>query len=115
MTDFVDALSNYQFMRYALFGGFLASIACGIVGTFVVVKRISYLAGGISHAVIGGIGVAYFFGGHPMLGALLAAIVFSLILGWVSLRLKEREDTLISALWSLGMATGILFLSKTPG
>lgn len=115
MSEFLDALSNYQFMRYALIGGILASIACGIVGTFVVVKRVSYLAGGISHAVIGGIGVAYFLGAHPMAGALAAAVLFSLVLGWVSLRLKEREDTLISALWSLGMATGILFLSKTPG
>lgn len=115
MMDFFQALSEYAFMRYALIGGLLASIACGIVGSFVVVKRISYLAGGIAHSVIGGVGMAYFLGVSPMLGALSAAIAFSLILGWVSLRLREYEDTVISALWSMGMATGILFLSKTPG
>lgn len=115
MTEFIDALSSYAFMRYALIGGLLASIACGIVGTFVVVKRISYLAGGIAHSIIGGVGIALFLEASPLAGALVAALVFSLILGWVSLRLREYEDTLISALWSLGMGTGILFLSKTPG
>jgi len=115
MIEFADALANYTFMRYALIGGLLASVACGIVGTFVVVKRISYLAGGIAHSVIGGVGIAYFVGFSPLAGALAAALVFSLLLGWVSLRLHEYEDTVISALWSLGMATGILFLSKTPG
>ncbi|MFQ5481574.1 MAG: metal ABC transporter permease [Nitrospinaceae bacterium] len=115
MADFLQALSDYSFLRYALVGGLLASIACGVVGAFVVVKRISYLAGGISHAVVGGIGAAYFFGGNPIAGALAAAVIFSLLLGWVHLRLREYEDTVISALWSLGMAVGVLFLSKTPG
>ncbi len=113
--EFFDALSEYAFMRYALIGGLLSSIACGIVGTFVVVKRISYLAGGIAHSIIGGVGLAYFLEFSPVIGALGAAVGFSLILGLVSLRLKEYEDTVISALWSLGMAVGILFLSKTPG
>lgn len=113
--DFFQALSEYNFMRYALIGGLLASVACGIVGSFVVVKRISYLAGGVAHSIIGGVGTAYFLGFSPMLGALAAAVAFSIILGWVSLRLREYEDTVISALWSMGMALGILFLSKTPG
>ncbi|QPJ60476.1 MAG: metal ABC transporter permease [Candidatus Nitronauta litoralis] len=113
--EFFDALSEYAFMRYALIGGLLSSIACGIVGTFVVVKRISYLAGGIAHSIIGGVGFAYFLEFSPVIGALGAAVGFSLLLGIVSLRLKEYEDTVISALWSLGMAVGILFLSKTPG
>ncbi|MCA9482150.1 MAG: metal ABC transporter permease [Nitrospina sp.] len=115
MMDFFQALSEYNFMRYALIGGLLASVACGIVGSFVVVKRISYLAGGVAHSIIGGVGTAYFLGFSPMLGAIAAAVAFSVILGWVSLRLREYEDTVISALWSMGMALGILFLSKTPG
>lgn len=89
-------------------------MACGIMGTFVVVKRITYLAGGIAHSVVGGIGIAYYYGGNPIAGAVVAAVVFSLALGWVSLRLKESEDTVIGALWAVGMAVGILFLSKTP-
>jgi len=115
MSEFFEALTSHYFLQNALLGGILASIACGVVGSYVVVKRISYLAAGIAHAILGGMGIAYFFGNSPMGGALVAAIVFALILGWVSLRWKQQEDTIIGALWSMGMAVGILFLSKAPG
>jgi zinc transport system permease protein len=115
MSEFFEALTSHYFLQNALFGGILASIACGVVGSYVVVKRISYLAAGISHAILGGMGIAYFFGKSPMSGALVASVIFALILGWVSLRWKQQEDTIIGALWSMGMAVGILFLSKAPG
>ncbi len=115
MSEFFEALTSHYFLQNALLGGILASIACGVVGSYVVVKRISYLAGGIAHAILGGMGIAYFFGKSPMTGALAAAIAFALILGWVSLRWKQQEDTIIGALWAMGMAVGILFLSKAPG
>ena len=102
-------------MQNALMGGILASLACGIIGSYVVVKRIGYLAGGIAHAVLGGMGIAYYLGRSPIEGALVAAIVFAFILGWVSLRMQQQEDTIIGALWAGGMAVGILFISKTPG
>jgi zinc transport system permease protein len=115
MSEFFEALTSHYFLQNALLGGILASVACGVVGSYVVVKRISYLAAGISHAILGGMGIAYFFGKSPMSGALVASVIFALILGWVSLRWKQQEDTIIGALWSMGMAVGILFLSKTPG
>jgi zinc transport system permease protein len=115
MSEFFEALTSHYFLQNALLGGILASIACGVVGSYVVVKRISYLAGGIAHAILGGMGIAYFFGKSPISGALVAAIIFALTLGWVSLRWKQQEDTIIGALWSMGMAVGILFLSKAPG
>jgi zinc transport system permease protein len=115
MSEFFEALTSHYFLQNALLGGILASVACGVVGSYVVVKRISYLAAGIAHAILGGMGIAYFFGNSPMSGALVAAVVFALILGWVSLRWKQQEDTIIGALWSMGMAVGILFLSKAPG
>jgi zinc transport system permease protein len=93
----------------------LASVGCGIAGTYVVVKRIGYLAGGIAHAVLGGMGAAYFFGASPMGGAFAAALVSAVLIGWVHLKWREREDTLIGALWAVGMAVGILFISRTPG
>jgi len=96
-------------------GGILASVACGIIGSYVVVKQIGYLAGGIAHAVLGGMGVAYYLDRSPIEGALVAALVFAFILGWVSLRMQQQEDTIIGALWAGGMAIGILFISKTPG
>lgn len=115
MNEFFSALWQYPFLQHALLGGLLASIGCGIIGSYVVVKRIGYLAGGVSHSVLGGMGAAFFFGMSPLAGALVAAVVSALLLGWVRLSFREQEDTLIGALWAIGMAIGILFISKTPG
>ena len=122
MTEFLDAAAHYAFVQYALLAGVLASVACGIVGTYVVVRRITYLAGGISHCVLGGIGAALYFqrvhGWHwltPLVGAIIAALAAAMIIGLVSLRAKQREDTVIGALWAVGMAVGVLFIARTPG
>jgi len=112
---FLEALSSQAFLQHAVVAGMLASIACGIVGTYVVVKHIGYLAGGVAHAVLGGMGIAYFLGKNPVGGALVAALLAALIIGWVSLRFRQHEDTIIGALWAVGMAVGILFISRTPG
>jgi zinc transport system permease protein len=92
------------------------------VGTYVVTRRITYLAGGIAHCVLGGMGFArYMQVVHgwafmtPMLGAMLAALLAAFVIGWINIKARERIDTVISAFWGLGMATGILFISKTPG
>ena len=115
MSAFLDALAQHAFLQQALAAGMLASIACGIVGSYVVVRRISYLAGGVAHTVLGGMGIAYFLGKSPIGGALIAALLAALIIGWVSLRFRQHEDTIIGALWAVGMALGILFISRTPG
>jgi len=122
VTEFLDAVANYAFVQYALLAGVLASIACGIVGTYVVVRRITYIAGGISHCVLGGIGAALYFQRvhgwawlSPLYGAIAAALAAAMIIGLVSLRAKQREDTVIGALWAIGMAVGVLFIAKTPG
>jgi zinc transport system permease protein len=115
MSQFIQALLQYSFLQYALLAGLLAGIGCGVMGSYVVVKRIGFLAGGISHAVLGGMGIALFYGVTPLFGALMAALVAALLIGWVSLRWREQEDTLIGALWAIGMAIGILFISRTPG
>lgn len=122
MTDFLHAVRTLPLLQYALLMGVLASVACGVIGTYVVSRRITYIAGAIAHCVLGGLGAARFcqvryewawF--HPLLGAALAAFASALVIGWVSLRAKEREDTVISAIWSVGMAVGVLFISQTPG
>ncbi len=115
MGEFFSALMQYNFLQSALLAGLLASIGCGLMGVYVVVKRIAFLAGGIAHCVLGGMGAALYFGFDPWLGALLAAVVAALLLGWVRMRWRVQEDLLISALWSMGMALGILFILKTPG
>ncbi|MEY3218831.1 MAG: hypothetical protein RIT27_188 [Pseudomonadota bacterium] len=113
--NFFDALMQYSFLQYALVAGLLAGLGCGVIGTYVVVKRISSLAGGIAHAVLGGMGAAYYFHVSVTLGALVAALFSALLLGWIRLRKQQNEDTLVSALWSIGMAVGILFISQTAG
>jgi len=112
---FLQALASHSFMQNALIAGILASLACGVMGTYVVVKRIGFLAGGVAHAVLGGMGIAYFYGVSPIGGALAAAVVAALLIGWVSLRWRQSEDTIIAALWAIGMAIGVLFISQTPG
>lgn len=113
--DFVAALVEYPFLQLAVLASLLASISCGMVGTYVVVKRMGYLAGGISHAVLGGIGAAVYFGFPLMSGALVFAVVMSLVLGCVRLYWREQEDVLVSALWATGMAVGVIFIAKSPG
>jgi zinc transport system permease protein len=122
MGGFVDALADHAFMRNALLTGLLASVACGVVGSYVVVRRITYIAGGIAHCVLGGIGAAlYLERTHgwawldPLYGALAVAVAAALIIGFVSLRARERADTVIGAVWAVGMAAGVIFLTRTPG
>lgn len=115
MDAFLDALTTQAFLQNAVLGSLLASLACGVVGSFVVVRKIGYMAGGIAHAVLGGMGAAYFFGGPPVGGAVVAALFAALVIGWVSLHWRHEEDIMISAFWAVGMAVGILFISQSPG
>ncbi len=124
MIDFFQALSdpNLPFLRYALISGLLASIPFGIIGSFVVVRRISYIAGAISHCVLAGVGLGLYLQQvvgiswfTPFVGAILAALIAAVILTVVSLHAKQREDSVIGALWAAGMAIGLLFIAKTPG
>ena len=109
-----DAL-QFEFMRNALLAGVLVSISCGIIGSLVVVNRIVFISGGIAHAAFGGIGLALFCGFSPLLGAALFSLAVSMIMGAVSLKHKERSDTVIGVLWAIGMATGIILIDMTPG
>ncbi len=115
MTNFFYVLLNYDFLQNALFAGILASIGCGLTGPFVVVNRISYLAGGIAHAVLGGMGAAIYFQIDPIIGALISALFSALLIAYIKLGFNQQEDTVIGALWAVGMASGIIFISLTPG
>lgn len=120
--DLWSALGEHAFLRLALAAGLLASLACGVVGSYVVVRRLSYIAGGIAHAILGGMGAARYLQVvhgwqwlHPLHGAVAAALLAAFIIGLISRRSREREDTAISALWAVGMAAGVLFIARTPG
>ncbi|MCD6203052.1 MAG: metal ABC transporter permease [Methanophagales archaeon] len=109
------AIIGYEFMRNAIIAALLASIACGIVGVYVVVKRIVFISGGIAHAAFGGIGLGYFLGLNPVLGVIPFSIASALSMGIVSRRTKIPEDTAIGILWATGMALGIILVALTPG
>jgi zinc transport system permease protein len=123
MLEFVTALNNPQipFLRYAFLAGLIASVAFGVIGSYVVAKRITYIAGAISHCVLGGIGAGLYAQSRgitwldPIVGALITALLAALVIGLVSIHASEREDTVIGALWSIGMAVGLLFIASTPG
>ena len=110
----IEAL-GFEFFRNALIAGFLASIACGVIGSFVVVKRMASLAGGISHAAFGGIGLGYFLGISPLAGAAAVALGTSAGIAWIRMKANQHLDTLVGAVWATGMAAGILFIYITPG
>jgi len=114
-------LLSYDFLRNAVLVGLLASVLCGIIGTFVVVKRLVFLAGGVAHAAFGGLGVAYFLGADPRLGAAITAALAGLALanparsGALQSSRGRSDDALIGILWAAGMAFGVVFLAKVPG
>ncbi|MGL1861554.1 MAG: metal ABC transporter permease [Pseudodesulfovibrio sp.] len=106
---------QFEFMQNALMAGLLASLICGIIGTLVVVNRIVFISGGIAHASYGGVGLAFFLG-LPVLPVTTAFTVFAaLIMASVTLRARERADTVIGVIWAAGMALGIILLDITPG
>ena len=102
-------------MRNALIVGLLASVACGIMGTYVVSKRIVFISGGIAHASFGGIGLGYLIGINPVLGALVFAVASALGMGFLTRRTTLPEDTTIGIIWAMGMALGVIFIGLAPG
>ncbi len=124
MSGYVQALldPSMPFVRNALVAGLLSAVLFGVLGAVVTVKRIAGLAGAIAHAVLGGIGLSLFLaakgvlpGLPPIVGALAFALLAAAVIGFVSLRAKQREDTVINAIWAIGMSLGVLFIAKTPG
>jgi zinc transport system permease protein len=122
MPSFFEALFTNSLLFAALLAGLAASVVSGIIGSYVVVKRIVFIGGSISHAVLSGIGFCIWLErvqgiswASPLYGALCASIASALLMGWIHLNYRQREDSVIAAIWSIGMAIGILFISQTPG
>ncbi len=115
MIETIWQALQFEFMRNALMAGVLVSIACGIIGSLVVVNRIVFISGGIAHAAYGGIGLGYFWGFNPVLGAIAFALVSALGMGWVARKTRQRGDTIIGVMWAIGMAIGIIAIDLTQG
>ena len=122
MLSFFQDLMAYPFLRNAVLAAVLASVAAGLTGSLVVVRRSTYLAGAVSHSVLAGLGLARllqrrfgFDGLTPMMGAVLVAAAVAVLLARLTRRGEHRTDTVLSAVWTGGMALGVLFVAATPG
>lgn len=113
--EFIHDIMQYAYLRNALAACILSGILCGIAGTYVVCRRMVFLSGGITHASFGGLGIAFYLGTNPILGAMLFAIASSLGIEWASQNGKIREDSATGIIWGFGMAVGALFMSMRSG
>ena len=115
-------LFSNPFIQASLLAALLASFASGVIGSYVVIKRIVFISGSIAHSVLGGMGLFLWLGRtyqipwlNPLMGAFVASIFSAMIIGWIHLRFRERKDAIIASVWSTGMAIGVIFISLTPG
>ncbi len=106
---------SYVFMQHAFLAGILASVVCGIMGSYIIVRQMTAVSGGISHATFGGVGLGYFLGFSPLAGAAAFAVGSALVIGVLKEYAQQKVDTLIGAVWAVGMALGVLFVALTPG
>ena len=112
---FFSDLIHYGYLSNALAACVLSGITCGVIGTYVVCRRMVFLAGGITHASFGGLGIAFWMGANPIAGAMIFAVLSALGIEWAGSRGRIREDSAIGIIWSVGMAVGALFMSLRPG
>lgn len=115
MTEFLTDIFEYRFLANAVAAAVLCGVCCGIVGTYMVVRRLVFLGGGITHSSFGGIGLAYYLGINPLVGAGVFAVLSAVGIEASSRKGEVREDSAIGIMWSVGMAIGILFIYLTPG
>ncbi|NTU53467.1 MAG: metal ABC transporter permease [Chlorobiaceae bacterium] len=108
-------LLHFEFMRNALLAAILSSVACGIIGTYVVVRKIGFISGGIAHTAFGGIGLGYYLGLNPLAGIIPFGLAAAIGIGLLSRKAKISEDTAIGAFWAAGMSIGVILIGLTPG
>lgn len=106
---------QYTFFQNAILGSLFASIACGIIGTYIVTRRLVFISGGITHSSFGGIGLGIYLGIPPILAAAVFSVLSAFGVEWLSRRKDMREDSAIAVFWTFGMAVGIIFSFLAPG
>lgn len=128
MIEFIINIFSFPFLFYAIAALIGTSFLAGTIGTYITINRFSYIAGALSHSILFGMGLFNYLKVivnpkypqfmaflTPINGAFLSSIVFSIIIGILYNSKKERMDTILSAIWSIGMSAGILFIFLTPG
>jgi zinc transport system permease protein len=111
----MNGILSYEFMQNAILVGIMASIICGVIGPFIVTRKMVFISGGLSHTAFGGLGIAYWLGIHPLIGATVFVLAAALLIGRLEEKRLSRNDLLIGILWALGVAIGITFIHLTPG
>ena len=111
----MSEILELNFMQNAFIAGILVSIICGMIGSLVVINKMTFIAGGIAHGAYGGIGLAFFFSLEPLFGASIFSLFLALIIATITLKDKTNIDSVIGAIWAIGMAIGIIFIDLTPG
>ena len=113
--SFLADILQYNYLSNAVIACVLSGITCGIIGTYIVARRMVFLCGGITHASFGGLGIAFYLGANPILGATIFAVLSALGIEWSNSRSKIRPDSAIGMVWGIGMAVGALFIALRPG
>ena len=113
--EFFTDIFEYNYLSNAVIACILSGITCGIIGTYIVARRMVFLCGGITHASFGGLGIAFYLGINPIVGATLFAVLSALGIEFAANKTKIREDSAIGLMWGIGMAEGALFMSLRPG
>jgi zinc transport system permease protein len=111
----MSAILSYEFMQNAILAGILASLICGVIGPFIVTRRMVFISGGLSHTAFGGLGIAYWLGIHPLIGAMAFVLAAALLVSRLEERRLSQNDLFIGILWAVGVAVGIVFIHITPG
>jgi zinc transport system permease protein len=111
----MNTILSYEFMQNAILIGIMASIICGLIGPFIVARRMVFISGGLSHTAFGGLGIAYWLGIHPLIGATAFVLIAAILLGRMEEKKMNRNDLFIGILWAVGVAIGIIFINLTPG
>ena len=111
----MSEILSYEFMQNAILVGIMASIVCGVIGPFIVTRRMVFISGGLSHTAFGGLGIAYWLGIRPLFGAMAIVLAAAVLIGRQEEKSLNRNDLFIGILWAVGVAIGIFFIHMTPG
>jgi zinc transport system permease protein len=111
----MNGILSYEFMQNALAVGIMASIICGVIGPFIVARRMVFISGGLSHTAFGGLGIAYWLGIHPLFGATAFVLASAVLIARQEEKKLHRDDLFIGIIWAVGVAIGIIFIHMTPG
>lgn len=110
--EFLFQPLSYAFMQRGMAAAVIVGVLCAVMGTYVVLRGMAFLGDALAHAILPGIAVAYLLGGNLLIGALAAAIVVAVLIGFFSRQGVVKEDTAIGILFAAALALGVALISS---